>query len=369
MALKLFNTDTLHNNRLAWIDYTRGIAIILVVYRHVFEGISRTGTPTADVSYLEHANILFYSFRMPLFFILSGLFVGRSLGKRTVEKLVATKFNILLYPYFLWSILQVTLQLALSNYVNADRSLADYGYILFFPRHIDQFWYLYALFNVSVLYIFTRQKLKLHIWQQLVLGAAMYFLSSYFSQQHIDLGFVSDILHYYLFFALGDLVSGRVLDERNFSYFASWKTCLLLLPFFVAGQVYFLQTNLSRNDNMYVETWQPLLFALIAITGCAFMCILSFLLQRYNTLKVLRVVGYHSLYIYVSHVLVASAVRMVLMKALGITSVPLLLALGLVAAIIIPMMIYNVAMQCGAWWLYSLERPAARKEKLLVQNG
>lgn len=369
MALKLINTDILNNNRLAWIDYTRGIAIILVLYRHIFEGISRTGIPTEDYSYLEHANILFYSFRMPLFFILSGLFVAKSLGKRTMEKLVATKFSILLYPYFLWSVLQVTLQIVLSRYVNADRHLADYGYILLYPRQIDQFWYLYALFNVSVLYIFTRQKLKLRIWQQLLLGGVMYFLSSYFTINSIDLGFVSDILHYYLFFAVGDLLSSRVLNQENFKHFASWKTCLLLLPVFAAGQLYFLNMNLEMNDNMYVETYQPVLFALIAVLGCAFMCVISFLLQRYNTLKLLRVVGFHSLYIYVSHVLVASAVRMVLMKVFGITNVPLLLTICLVAAVFIPIMMYNLAMHYGAWWLYSLERPVGSKEKLLVQNG
>ncbi|WP_162946378.1 acyltransferase family protein [Chitinophaga barathri] len=359
----------LKNNRLAWVDYTRGIAIILVLYRHIFEGISRTGLPTAEYSYLEHANIIFYSFRMPLFFILSGIFIGKSLAKRPVGKLIANKFSILLYPYFVWSILQVTLQLVLSKYVNADRHAADYAYILFFPRRIDQFWYLYALFNVTVLYMLTREKLKLGIWQQLLLGAGMYLVSSYVTQKSIDLGFVYDILHYYIFFALGDLLSARILDQGNFSRFASWKTFLLLLPVFVAGQFYFLTKNLEVNDNLYVEAWQPVLFAVIAVSGCAFMACIAFLLQRYNALRMLRVVGFHSLYIYVSHVLVASAVRLVLMKGLGVTNVPVLLVICLAAAIIIPIMIYNIAMHYGAWWLYSLEKPAGNGKTLAVQNA
>lgn len=369
MALKLINTDILKNNRLAWVDYTRGIAIILVLYRHIFEGISRTGLPTAEYSYLEHANIIFYSFRMPLFFILSGIFIGKSLAKRPVGKLIANKFSILLYPYFIWSILQVTLQLALSRYVNADRHLEDYGYILFFPRRIDQFWYLYALFNVSVLYMLTREKLKLRIWHQLMLGLCMYLLSSYVTQKQVDLGFVYDILHYYIFFALGDLLSAQVLKQENFSRFASWKTFFLLLPFFIAGQFYFLTKNLDMNDYLYVEAWQPLLFAVIAVSGCAFMGCIAFLLQRYDVLKMLRVVGFHSLYIYVSHVLVASAVRMGLMKGLGVTNVPVLLAVCLAAAIVIPVIIYNIAMRYGAWWLYSLEKPANGPGKPALQNA
>lgn len=368
MKLNLLNTNTGSNNRLAWIDYARGIAIILVLYRHIFEGISRTGIPTTGYDYLEHANIVFYSFRMPLFFILSGVFIGKSLAKRSVEKLLANKFSILLYPYLLWSVLQVTLQILLSKYVNADRSLADYGYIIFFPRRIDQFWYLYALFNVTVLYMITRQKLKLHIWQQLALGTVLYFLSSYVSVKHIDLGFVYDIMHYYIFFALGDLASSKILNQAYFGRYASWKTFLFLLPLFVIGQYYFLNKDLEMNNNMYVETYQPLLFALIALSGCAFMFNISFLLQRYDKVKVLRMVGFHSLYIYVSHVLVASATRMVLMKGLGITNIPVLLTVCLIMAVVVPILMYKLAMRYGAWWLYSLERPATGKENLQVQN-
>jgi fucose 4-O-acetylase-like acetyltransferase len=368
MQSNLTNTNTGNTNRLAWIDYARGIAIILVLYRHIFEGISRTGIPTTQYDYLEHANIVFYSFRMPLFFILSGVFIGKSLAKRSMEKLLANKFSILLYPYLLWSVLQVSLQILLSKYVNADRSLADYGYIIFFPRRIDQFWYLYALFNVTVVYMITRQKLKLQIWQQLLLGTALYFLSSYVTVKHIDLGFVYDIMHYYIFFALGDLVSSRILNQAYFPKYASWKTFLILLPLFVVGQYYFLTTDLAMNNNMYVETYQPLLFAVIALSGCAFMFNISFILQRYDTIKLLRVVGFHSLYIYVSHVLVASATRMVLMKGLGITNIPVLLIVCLIMAVIVPILLYKLAMRYGAWWLYSLERPATGKGSLQVQH-
>lgn len=57
------------SNRHSWIDYARGIAIFLVLYRHVFEGIKRSGLNTENYSFLEHANIIFFSFRMPLFLL------------------------------------------------------------------------------------------------------------------------------------------------------------------------------------------------------------------------------------------------------------------------------------------------------------
>lgn len=353
--------STAKSNRLAWIDYARGIAIILVLYRHIFEGISRSGVEAAQYSWLEHANIIFYSFRMPLFFILSGVFIGKSLAKRGVKQLIMNKVNILLYPYLLWSFIQITLQIALGGYVNANRGWADYGYVFLYPRRIDQFWYLYALFNVTVLYILSREKLHLKIWHQLLIGIPLYFFSSYSSVHHIDLGFVYDICHFYVFFAIGELVANMLLDTNRYKLYSSWGTFALLLPFFAIGQYYFLEKNLAMGYNLYVEDHQPLLFAIIALTGCAFMINISFLFQRYNGLKLLRVAGFHSLYIYVSHVLVASAVRMCLVKVFHITWLPALLLICLCFAVVIPILLYKAAMRAGAWWLYSLEKPARLK--------
>src|SRR5690349_15151101 len=92
---------TLKNNvnRYNWIDYARGIAIILVVYRHSFEGIKRAGFSISNYLFLEHANIIFFSFRMPLFFIVSGIFISGSLFKRGLNGLISNKMRTILYPY------------------------------------------------------------------------------------------------------------------------------------------------------------------------------------------------------------------------------------------------------------------------------
>ena len=103
---RAFNTSVLQKSRLAWVDYLRGIAILLVVYRHVLLGILASGMVLPS-AWLD-ANIMFFSFRMPLFFILSGIFINGSLAKKTLGQLVYIKFENLLYPYFIWSFLQIT---------------------------------------------------------------------------------------------------------------------------------------------------------------------------------------------------------------------------------------------------------------------
>ncbi|MEJ7735803.1 MAG: acyltransferase [Chitinophagaceae bacterium] len=355
------------SNRHSWIDYARGIAIFLVLYRHVFEGIKRSGLNTENYSFLEHANIIFFSFRMPLFFIISGIFIIKSLQKRGLREFIQNKWQLLLYPYILWAAIQISIQWLLGDYVNAQRSYKDYLYIFVLPREIDQFWYLYALFNVSILYAITSIKLKLSRLAQLILGLVFFFISSQVVQNSIHLGglkhggFFYDILHYYIFIAIGDVIASFIMKKENVKLFSSWKSFIIILPVFAACQWYFLQVNVSHNSTSYVEDYQPFRFLLIALSGCIFMTVVSFILQKYNTAKWLHFIGFYSLYIYLMHVLASAATRIFLTKVFGIGSVPLLLLLGITMGLIVPILFYTFATRFGAWWLFSLQKPENKK--------
>jgi fucose 4-O-acetylase-like acetyltransferase len=362
MNLKIFKSPTSGGSRLPWIDYSRGIAIFLVLYRHIFEGIKRSGLSIERYAYLEHANIIFFSFRMPLFFIISGIFIHSSLKKRGLSNFIETKWKMLLYPYLLWAIIQISLQLLFSNFVNADRSYRDYLYILYAPREIDQFWYLYALFNTSVIYAITTVKFKWSKWLQLIIGLFAFYFSGYLTRHNVDLGFIYDILHYYIFIAFGGVLYSYILNKENFRFLSSWKLFIVIIPVFCACQWYFLQTNLANHDYHFVEDYQSWRFIIIALSGCIFMTNIAFILQRYKALSFFRIIGYYSLYIYLMHVLASSAVRIILVHVFGISNVPLLLILGIFAGLIIPVFIYTLAMRLGAWWLFSLEKPKSNNK-------
>ena len=216
---KAFNLTLLQKSRLAWVDYLKGIAIVLVVYRHVLIGIQRSvataqaqGSNIPDVPFwLEKANMIFFSFRMPLFFILSGIFISGSLAKRTLKQVIGIKFDNLLYPYFVWVFLQVTLQILLGGNTNSNRTLIDYTYILYQPRALDQFWYLPALFNTTVIYLLVKTWLKPPAWGQLLIGLILYFSSPYVH----SISMLSDWMEFYLFFALGDTISVFFFKESS----------------------------------------------------------------------------------------------------------------------------------------------------------
>ncbi len=346
---RAFNLSYLENTRYKWIDYLRGIAVLLVVYRHVLIGIERTGlhVPT----YLVTANMIFYSFRMPLFFILSGMFISTSLAKTGLVKLMYKKFEAILYPYLIWCFLQVTLQIVFSSYTNANRSLTDYTYILYHPRQLDQFWYLPALFNVTVVYLLVKTKLRPSVWVQLIMGVLLYFLSRSFNQ----VSMLSDWMEFYLFFAVGDVFSGFLFSKKVQELFSRYSFLVIAVPVFILVQVYYLQ---YPEEYFLADTRGRAEFIFISLVGCLAMFVLALNIQHSNVFSFLRVVGYHSLYIYVMHVFVAAFVRIFLMKVLHISNAVILLPAGIVLSIIVCIVFYNLAINKGPlWFLFSLKRP------------
>lgn len=360
---KAFRVSAVKTNRLAWVDYLRGLAIVLIVYRHVLIGIQRGMIAVPEV--LVDANMVFYSFRMPLFFLLSGIFIGRSLAKEPVRQLIWKKIEWLLYPYLVWAFLQVTLQIALSGFTNSDRSLVDYSFILYQPRNLDQFWYLPALFNATIIYVLLKTKGGAKSWMQIGLGVAFYFVSPYVQ----EVSMLSDWMEFYLFFAIGDAIAGWFFGQRSQRFFRNPWSLLLLLPLFAGAQYYYLAhvshptvlvnyEHGSRYDYLQNISDQ-LVFLVIALVGCVTMFVLAFRLQQLRLFAFLRVVGYHSLYIYVMHVIITAAIRLALIAVFGIRNPLVLLSVCIFFGILLPIVIYNLFIyRKKAWFLFTFKRPA-----------
>lgn len=351
----------LARERHPWIDYARGICIILVSYRHFFSGVMNGEEHPSDYPVLSYINIFFFSFRMPLFFIVSGIFFRLSMARKGVGTYVKDRAQTILYPLMVWGILHISLQLLFSDYVHAARAPIDYLRLIYYPRAVDQFWYLNALFFVSVAYTLVSKYAKFNTAKQIVLSIILYAIAGYLHVKEIEAGFITDVFFFYFFFAVGDAVSEFMLNPDNYKKIASFKTLFLLLPVFVLIQHYFTYLNLSSDNDYYVQNYQPALFALAALLGGGFVIVVSFLLQKTNKARFLRVVGYHSLYIYVANLIVTAATRTILVKFLKIENMSLLLIVGTTMGVVVPIIMYNVLQRMGCWWLFTLKKPAKDK--------
>jgi fucose 4-O-acetylase-like acetyltransferase len=354
----LFNSKfILARDRHAWVDYARGICIILVCYRHAYEGLTNAeALNAANYPLLKYLNVFFFSFRMPLFFIVSGIFVGLSLQKKGLLQYVTDRFRYIFYPCLVWGVIQITLQLLFNDYVNAERKPIDYLYLLISPREIEQFWYLNALFNVSILYAFMRIKVKMNSWQQLGLGLVLYSIAAMCTINYINIGFLGDVFFFYPFFAVGDCISHLVTNPKKHPFISSRKMFALMLPVFFAAQYFFTTINLQHGNDYYVQHFEPALYALIALAGCVFVLNVSFLLQEWNIARFLRVIGYHSLYIYVMHLMVIAAFRAFYLKVLQGENLPLFMTVAVASGIFVPIIFFNIAEKIGLDWLFALKK-------------
>lgn len=131
--------SNLAQSRSDWVDIARGIGIILVVYGHALRGhFPLAGTE----SWQAVQDSLIYSFHMPLFFVLAGLFLWRSIEKDRCGFL-AGRWEQIIYPYLLWSAITAGIELPLAQFVNSPLSWHEVWQIPFKP--IEQYWFLYAL--------------------------------------------------------------------------------------------------------------------------------------------------------------------------------------------------------------------------------
>ena len=357
----LFNARyILSINRMAWIDYARGICIILVCYRHCFDGLRQAGFATGDFPVLQVLNVCFYSFRMPLFFIISGLFVSRSLLKKGLLSYTRSRFSVVFYPLMIWGGLQITLQLIFHNYVNGSPSYRDYLNLIIYPRNpsnSQQFWYLNALFFVGIFYAFFKVVCRFKLWHHAVISLLMYVAGNYLIHIHVKLFLFQDVLHYYLYFFLGDLISGYIFQKKTTDLLLSARWLTLSALLFVVTQSVFTIVNFNHSDDNYISGNMIWLNLLISLSGCLFVVQVCKWLERKNILQWLRIIGYHSLYIYLMHLMVIAAVRVVLVHVLHITYVPVMLTTAIFAGVLVPMVIYNIVTRLGAWWLFSLKKP------------
>ncbi len=347
----------LKEKRWQWIDYDKGISIILVGYGHCYETLKDHGLALEQYPFLNYIGIFLYGFRMPLFFIVSGLIVAKSLNKKGFTTYVTDRVNNILYPLVIWGCIQVTLQILMARYTHNGFTAVDYLNLIIAPRRTGIFWYLNALFCIGVIYAFLKIKLRVSNIAQVLLGLFFYVMS-YFVRAY-NAGAIVDILEYYFFFALGDLLSALMQNKENMQHFTTWKVAVPLLVLFLGLQFYATQINLLATPAgmRNVEVNMPALFLVQALIGCCLSICFSFFLQKYQLLTFLRVVGFHSLFIYCVQIIVMTIVRTVGMSFLHITNVPALVIILWGSGIILPIFFYNFCLRYHLWWLYTYKKP------------
>jgi fucose 4-O-acetylase-like acetyltransferase len=370
-----FNTQfILNEKRWLWIDYDKGISIILVGYGHCLAALDGHVMDLSAYPFFNYIGVFLYGFRMPLFFIVSGLLVGRSLNKKGLLGYISDRTNNILYPLLIWGFIEISMSILASkftHFTNHNSSNAmNYLNLLIRPRATGHFWYLNALFCIGIIYAALKSVLKFKPVFQVILGLILYSVSAYIHIHNIEAGFLTDVFEYYFFFALGDLISKGMLDEKNIKRYSSIKVFIPLLILFVTIQYSFTEINLKPTSDgvNYVEHKMPFFFLIEALVGCTTSVSFSFLLQKYKLFTWLRIVGYHSLFIYCMQIIMMNITRIFLQNFLHIDYTPELIILVWSSGTTLPIFFYNYCLKYNLWWLYTFKKPVRQVEYLQSSN-
>ena len=308
------------NHRTEWVDYAKAIGIILVVYGHVARGVFNAGINFPEPIF-QLVDSVIYSFHMPLFFFLSGLFFYSSFAKRGAMKFVSSKVDTIFYPYVVWSILQGGIEIFLSSYTNGNVLFEDVISFLWAPR--AQFWFLYTLFFVCVfssfVYLFSPKRLTLVF---LAFSVFIYIFPTVVP----DFRLLHLVANNLVFFALGIVFTLYIKVE----YFSRIPVFFGILCSFVFSQWFFH----CHYDLLYTDRNVWLL--LLSFISILFLVSVSTLLAK-NNFKVLVIVGQSSMAIYLMHIIAGSGARIFLSKFLGVDNVLAHLIFGCFVAILAPL--------------------------------
>lgn len=305
-------------NRLAWVDYAKGIGILLVVYGHVLRGLESSNLALSATFY-SISDQLVYGFHMPLFFFLSGLFVEKWITK-DLSTGISQKVKTIVYPYLIWSVLQGSVNVILSSYTNAKMSWGDLLKMFYDP--FGQFWFLYVLFLIFIFYYFGRKIMSLQV--MFLVSIVLFLLSPYLNF------WVLDRFSYQLVFFVG----GAMLMTLNFDQLVANMTNKHLLITFAA----FALVNL-----LYLSTNTPHAYGfVVAVTGMALTIAVSVSLAKENLGRILSYLGGLSMVIYLAHILATSGFRILLSKGAGVSDVTTHIILGTIAGVVLPLVGYWV---------------------------
>lgn len=327
-----------------WVDVAKGIGIVLVVFGHVWRGLHAAGLPIGEARFaLVDSGV--YAFHMPLFFCLSGLFFHDSLLKRGPVGLMASKVDSLAWPYLVWSLLQGSVEVALSHWTNGKTSP---GQVLALWEPRAQFWFLYALFLSCALgcLFYGRLRREEAAWM-LPSALLLYAMAGNLTEPSV----IDQTMTYFAFFALG-----AALRPAEALLLRSWA--LLLGPVLaaaVAGQ-WFFHAQLGLN----YRSIGAAAFALATVCVLAVL-LLSLGLSRWGGPVggwLLRL-GAASMPIYLMHILAGSGTRIVLARALHVDDVAVQALVGTLAGLGLPMLAHTLLQRAGLGLLFAPPRWAS----------
>ncbi|HEY8575543.1 MAG TPA: acyltransferase family protein [Devosia sp.] len=332
------------SKRLDWVDMAKGLSIFLVVMMYA---ASSVGEDTGGVGALHWAIAFATPFRMPEFFLISGLFLSQVIDRpwRTFADRRVVHY---LYFYALWAVIHIVFKVGLlgASPLGALEQIA-----LATVQPYGVLWFIYMLALVSAVSKLLHDWRVPH-WAVLGAGAVLQMAPVHTGSYALD-QFAEYFVFFYAGYVLAPLLfrlTAWAVDHAGqaIAGLGVWAVVNAALVFLGGFQMHPIHPVMGLAG-------LPGVHLVLALVGTAALCVIAALLARLHWMDWLRWMGAHSLVIYVAFVLPLGISRTVLIK-LGLDEPTLLTLLTMAIAIVSPLVLYWVVRRTElGLWLF--ERP------------
>jgi len=334
--------------RVAWVDYAKGFCIVFVVMMHSTLGVENA---VGHEGWLHTVVAFAKPFRMPDFFLISGLFLAQVIDRywRTYLDRKVVHFA---YFYLLWTAIQFA--------VKAPMFVHEHGALSTLRLYVESFWEpfgtLWFIYLLPIFFVVAKLARSLRVPVVLVwlAGAAL-------EMAHLHTGstVIDEFANRFVFFYTGYLAASWV--------FTLAKAVDEYPEMALAGLVGWGVINGLLAFNGLAEL--PLVSLALGIAGAAAVVSLSALLAKSDLARPLRYCGRNSIVIYLAFFLPMAASRALLLKGGWIADVGTISALVTIVGVIGSLALFWAVR--GTFLRFLFERPKrffiAPKKRFVLQ--
>jgi uncharacterized membrane protein YcfT len=327
------HTSGTAGGRVDWVDYAKGICIVMVVMMHSTLGMELAA---GREGFMHHVVEFARPFRMPDFFMISGLFLARVID-RDWRTYLDRKVVHFVYFYMLWVTIQFIIK-APSFAVQEGWARVGYDYLEAFIEPFGTLWFIYLLPIFFVVTKLLRGVPPIVVWLALA-GLEM---------THLNTGWTvpDEFCARFVYFFTGYWMASHIFD---FAAAAQTQPRLALMTLAVWAFVNGMLVRLGVGT-------MPGVSLALGLAGASAVIVVGALLARMNWLNALRYCGEHSIVIYLAFFLPMAAMRIALLR-FGVIG-----DIGWASVVITT---FGVIGALGMWWgvrntqlKFLFERPA-----------
>jgi len=304
---------------------------------------------------LNNTGILHYiigwatPFRMPEFFLISGLFLGQVIGRpwRLFSDRRAIHY---LYFYFLWVVLQVLFKVGLGT-GDVTEAVRQIAWSVVEPYGVLWFIYMLAVYAMTTKLLFT---LKVPNWLGFAAAGGLMLVRPATGFYTID-----HFANYYVYFFAGYAFAPLVFRIVAWAQEHVALTVLALIAYaLIEGYLVFAGGSqlLPRGIQMGYAA-NPFIHLALGFGGSLLVCLTAAMLVMIPWMGWLRWLGEHSIVVYLSFSIPMAASRTIILKTGVLTDTSTVSVLVMSVALVSPLILYWVIQKTG-YGKFLFERPA-----------